>query len=630
MHTLYQCKPSEEMSSSEPWRIYRFGVFVLIGLTATDLLLVTLFTIICTCLGSRSLARNKQSRRIVALSLAIVTVSLALTISLAVSSLLSDSEAAVCSKFAVADKVLLALLATLSSYFLTRSWTTSFAGSASWPFSRSRPVPRGRVWHVFEFLTPRPVTSLYLCAILLLETICWLAWIVTTRSDCLVEKSRGDRLDCVVYIRSKTLLLALSCSTLSSAFVMLSLMCTKSTRKQWRTLLPASIGGFISFILRALTFLAMLLASSRALQQLALVATTSLAASASRVPMLLSQLLMDEGDGKDKTGEQHFDSQKKSEEREKPRSGVMSTPSVHPTMRGSLPDTENAGSCFSRPATALSWGGIKPAWSPIHPLQAASRSRHQSKPSSGIPQDVSSPSVTTYKVTGKPSATHTPETMSDRWPETYLSGDLFPFIHRQRTRSGSINLDREPPKRKNVPALEDGYWSPMPSARKSVQNDGDALPNSVTPNLAQTYNMDDEDRSIYSKQSAFAESAVIDYLQRDETTGARSRTTSLKPPSILGTGLHGAERDARSSFASVRDYAKRRQTSVGSGLIYECKPSTLSVDSSELHDNPRSFLAEHNLTMERPRSRLSIHRLMRTSTKRKVRPISDPCVEDDS
>lgn len=415
----------------------------------------------------------------------------------------------------------------------------------------------------------------------------------------------------------------------------------------------------MSFLLRALALLSMLCEGIYGPQQLTMVAAICFAASAARFPTPLQQLTMDDGHLEQCLPSRRAISERDDSTTDKPGQYFTPMSSAKQPHRASLPDLERGTSCFSRPATALSWGGIKPAWSPIHPLQAQTRSRHQVKSSLGIPHDVSSPSVASYKVMGDANSVRTPDTPREQWHETCPPGDAFPFraiprpphvacdveshefgrflgssidiqqsstgegdaFYRQRTKSDSILLDREPPKRKSVPALEDEYSMTIQASRKQLGDDKEAFPTSVTPNLAQNHNKDDDDGSVYSRQSAFAESAVIDYLQREDTLGVRSRTTSIQPLTTINDEMPSRDSgEGRASFQSSRvpGLPRRRQTSVGSNLIFECKPSRLSVDSSAPEDPKKSFLEEHNLALERPQSKMSIRRLLRSSTMRKM------------
>lgn len=119
------------MASSSSWLIYRSGIFVIIGGTTADVLFVTFLLFVRSCLTSKRksdaaiLAHSKPDFRLLVLSLAVAVSSLALTVCLAVTTLIPTSETADCRGLAVADKVLLALLASFSSYLLARSATAS-------------------------------------------------------------------------------------------------------------------------------------------------------------------------------------------------------------------------------------------------------------------------------------------------------------------------------------------------------------------------------------------------------------------------------------------------------------------------------------------------------------------------
>lgn len=427
-------------------------------------------------------------------------------------------------------------------------------------------------------------------------------------------------------------------------------------------------GGLASFLLRGLAFLSMVCKGIGGPQQLVMVAALSFAAFISQFAVLLRPSvvngdLCETSQQLEQCRSDHCDTGM-----DKPEQAFVPSWCGKQMQRVSQPDLEKGASCFSRPTTALSWGGIKPAWSPIHPLQA--RYRHQVKPSLGIPQDVPSPSAASYKVMCDSNSVRTPDTPLEQWHETCPAGDAFPFkaisrpalvacdvethdfgrflgnsidlqqsssgtgdpFYRQRTKSDSILLDREPPRRKSVPVLDDEYSMTIQASRKPLDNDKEAFPTSVTPNLAQSHNKDDDDdKSVYSKQSAFAESAVIDYLQRNDVHGVRSRTTSIQPMRTINDeapATDGGRGEVRTSFQSnhVLGQPRRRQGSLGSSLIFESKPSKLSIESTRPNEAKKSFLEEHNLALERSQSKLSIRRLLRSSTLRKTPgPSSEPC-----
>lgn len=204
------------------------------------------------CKSSRSFAvsmlvDSKQHVRLLVLSLAIAVSLLALSVCLAFTAFVPTTQAEDCRGLAVADKALMSLAASLSSYLLAKSAILS--DSVNQPNScpeRHSIAVFHRQWRLWgktadlssehapfksdlvqaSGMTAHTAFTHALYASLILECVGWITWISTTREDfSLVMLDEGGSI-CLVYLHSKLFAFALSCSLRKS-----------ETRKQLRTLL---------------------------------------------------------------------------------------------------------------------------------------------------------------------------------------------------------------------------------------------------------------------------------------------------------------------------------------------------------------------------------------------------------